>query len=64
MRVFEVERISSVVAMVPHSVHFMGPDYVNRFFAVEKPGLAAATLGGAVERDVEVHGEEDADDAP
>lgn len=64
MQVFEVECISSVVAMVPHSVHFMGPDYSNRFFAVEKPGLAAATLGGDMEKDVEVHSDEDADDIP
>ncbi|KZV79484.1 hypothetical protein EXIGLDRAFT_578030, partial [Exidia glandulosa HHB12029] len=44
LAVVEIHSIGSVVAMVPHSTYFCGPDFANRVFAVEKPGLAAASL--------------------
>ena len=42
-----VKSIAAAVAMVPHSP-FPG-ESVQRFFAVEKPGLDVAWLGGVTE---------------
>jgi hypothetical protein len=47
--VFDVKRIEAVVAMVPHSEHFLGAGWEGRVFVVEKPGLDVATMGGAKE---------------
>ena len=47
--VFDVKRIEAVVAMVPHSKHFLGTDWESRVFVVEKPGLDVATMGGVTE---------------
>ncbi|KAI0276983.1 hypothetical protein BC826DRAFT_928107, partial [Russula brevipes] len=47
--VFDVKRIEAVVAMVPHSEHFLGAGWEGRVFVVEKPGLDVATMGGATE---------------
>jgi hypothetical protein len=45
--VVDIKSIMSVIAMVPH-LPFPG-DSSDRYFAVEKPGLDVAWLGGVVE---------------
>ncbi|TFK45198.1 hypothetical protein OE88DRAFT_1715452 [Heliocybe sulcata] len=45
--VVDIKTICSVVAMVPHRIKLPGQDLVqDRFFLVEKPGLAMDDLGG------------------
>jgi hypothetical protein len=44
LRVIDVKRIHSVIAMVPHRP--FGPNSEQHYFVVEKPGLELAELGG------------------
>lgn len=44
--VIDVKMIEAVVAMVPH---FPYGNHIQKYFVVEKPGLAVASLGGVIE---------------
>ncbi|KAJ3872829.1 hypothetical protein F5051DRAFT_463280 [Lentinula edodes] len=48
-RVVNVTEIEAVIAMVPHSTEFLGEDWKDRVFVVEKPGLDVARMSGFVE---------------
>ncbi|KAJ3899660.1 hypothetical protein F5879DRAFT_810558, partial [Lentinula edodes] len=48
-RVVNVTEIEAVIAMVPHSTEFLGEDWKDRVFVVEKPGLDIARISGFVE---------------
>lgn len=44
--VIDVRMIEAVIAMVPH---FPYGNHIQKYFVVEKPGLAVACLGGVTE---------------
>lgn len=49
LAVVDVKEIEAVVAMVPHSTHFLGEEWAERCFVVEKPGLDVAEMGGVAD---------------
>ncbi len=53
LTVIPVKYIQSVVAMVPFSVAFLGQNWADWVFVVEKPGLDVADMGGYTEDDNE-----------
>lgn len=49
LMVVNVAKITSVVAMIPHSPKIGARELGERFFVVEKPGVRLAEIGGYVE---------------